>query len=199
MSTPQVSRYHPLLVALHWVLALLIIADLTIGTLVLAHIPNDSPMKIEGLRAHMGGGVVILTLMLLRLWVRLATTVPAEARTGSAWLDRVAWWSHRLLYVVVIGMAGSGLVMGLQAHVPDAVFFGHGTLPASFWIYPLRSVHFLLSRLLMALISLHVAGALYHTLIRRDHLLRRMGFGRRILAGSDSAPAPDRPFSAARR
>jgi cytochrome b561 len=31
----------------------------------------------------------------------------------------------------------------------------------------------------MALIALHVAGALYHTIIRKDGLLRRMAFGRR--------------------
>ncbi len=34
------------------VLALLIIADLTIGALVRVHIPNDAPRKIEGLRVH---------------------------------------------------------------------------------------------------------------------------------------------------
>jgi cytochrome b561 len=32
----------------------------------------------------------------------------------------------------------------------------------------------------MALIALHVTGALYHVLVRRDGLLRRMWFGRRI-------------------
>jgi cytochrome b561 len=179
MSTSQVSRYHPILVALHWALAILIIADLTIGALVLVHIPNDVPRKIEGLRAHMSGGIVILILMFLRLAMRAGTTAPAKASAGSAVLDRVAWLSHRLLYFVVFAMALSGLVMGLQAHLPDVVFFGHGRLPASFWDYPLRGVHYFLSRLLMALIALHIAGALYHTFIRRDHLLRRMWFGRR--------------------
>jgi cytochrome b561 len=179
MSTPQVSRYHPVLVALHWALAILIIADLTIGALVLVHIPNDIPRKIEGLRAHMSGGIAIFVLMLLRLAVRAGTTAPANASAGSAFLDRVAWLSHRSLYFVVFAMALSGLIMGLQAHVPEVVFFGHGRLPANFWVYPLRNVHYFLSRLLMALIALHIGGALYHTFIRRDHLLRRMWFGRR--------------------
>jgi len=69
--------------------------------------------------------------------------------------------------------------MGLQAHWPDIVFFGHGALPQDFWAYPLRGVHYFFSRLLMALIALHIAGALYHTLVRRDRLLSRMAFGRR--------------------
>jgi hypothetical protein len=31
----------------------------------------------------------------------------------------------------------------------------------------------------MALIVLHIVGALYHTFVVRDRLLQRMGFGRR--------------------
>jgi cytochrome b561 len=72
--------------------------------------------------------------------------------------------------------------MALQTGLPSIVFAGEGTLPADFWAYPIRSVHYLFSRLLMALIALHIAGALYHTLILRDGLLRRMLFGRRTPA-----------------
>jgi cytochrome b561 len=52
-------------------------------------------------------------------------------------------------------------------------------LPADFWVFPMRPVHYVISRLLMALIALHVVAALYHTFILRDGLLRRMWFGRR--------------------
>ena len=77
-----VSRYHPAIVAMHWVLALLIIADLAIGTGVLAHLANDSPRKLEGLRAHMAAGMLILFLMTLRLGVR------ERARPASRRADR---------------------------------------------------------------------------------------------------------------
>ena len=183
----QVTRYHPALVALHWTLAFLIIADLAIGTVVLVHIPNDAPKKLEGLRAHMSGGLAILALMALRLGVRLGSDKPADAPTGSAVLDRIAWLSHRMLYGVVFGMIASGLGMALQSHAGQAVFLHQGRLPASFWIYPLRAVHFALAKVLMALIGLHVAGALYHTFLRRDRLLARMWFGRRRPAAA--APA----------
>ena len=59
------------------------------------------------------------------------------------------------------------------------VFFGQGTLPETFWIYPLRTVHYVNSRILMTMIALHISGALYHTFIMKDGLLRRMSFGRR--------------------
>jgi cytochrome b561 len=186
-----VSRYQPVLVALHWLMALLLPIALGGGALVLVKIPNTDPMKIVGLQQHFAGGIPLLTLMLIRLVARISTVHPAPASTGSSLLDRMAWLSHRLLYVLVIAQACSGLTMALQAGLPDVLFGGHGALPADFWIFPVRSVHYVISRLLMALIALHVTAALYHTFILRDGLLRRMWFGRRI-------PASAGPMASAR-
>jgi len=79
-------------------------------------------------------------------------------------------------------MVASGATMALQAGLFEIVYAGRGTLPPDLWVYPIRFVHYLVSRLLMALILLHVAGAIYHTLILKDGLLRRMAFGRRVSA-----------------
>jgi cytochrome b561 len=174
----RVSRYQPVLVALHWLMALLLPIALLGGALVLVKIPNTDPMKIVALRQHFAGGILLLVLMLIRLVVRLSTAHPAPASTGGSTLDRIAWLSHRLLYVLVVAQACSGLTMALQAGLPDVLFGGHGALPADFWIFPVRSVHYVISRLLMALIALHVTAALYHTFILRDGLLRRMWFGK---------------------
>jgi cytochrome b561 len=191
----QLSRYHPALVALHWLLAVLIIAALALGALVLVGIPNSDPMKLEALRSHMAGGALILTLMVIRLVVRRRTAHPAPATTGHSALDRLAWASHRLFYIAVLGMAGSGLVMALQTGLPSIVFAGHGALPPDFWAYPVRTIHYGISRLLMTLIALHVAGALYHTFFLKDRLLRRMGFGRRAtVATMSTAPALNGSF-----
>src|SRR5215469_6709225 len=75
-SMAQVSRYHPLLVALHWLLAFLTIAALALGALVMAKIPNTDPMKLEALRSHMIGGTLILVMMLVRLVLRTRTEHP---------------------------------------------------------------------------------------------------------------------------
>jgi cytochrome b561 len=178
-------------VVLHWGLALLITAALALGALGLAKIPNTSPMKLEALRSHMSGGIIILALMLARLAVRLRSAHPQPARAGHRLLDRLAWVSHRLFYVTVIAMASSGLVMALQAGLFGSVFAGHGQIPGDFWVFPIRSVHYALSRLLMALILLHVAAALYHAVILRDGLLRRMFFGRRLISAKPIPSAPE--------
>ena len=177
----HVTRYHPLLVLLHWLSAFLIIGALFFGATVLAHTSNANPAKIEMLQKHMGAGVAILVLVLVRLLVRNRTEHPPSTSAGNPWLDRLAWVSHRLLYVAVLGQAGSGLVMALQTRLPQVLFVYQGGLPGDFWAFPIRYVHYGFSRLLMALIAVHVVGALYHTFILRDRLLRRMGFGRRRL------------------
>jgi cytochrome b561 len=110
----QVSRYHPALVVLHWALAFLIIAALALGALVMVNIPNTSPMKIEALRSHMAGGMVILVLMLIRLAIRTRTAHPQPASAGHPLLDRLAFVSHRMFYGTVVVMAGSGIIMALQ-------------------------------------------------------------------------------------
>jgi cytochrome b561 len=178
---PEVSRYHPLLVAMHWLLAVLLIAALALGALVMAKLPNSDPMKLEALRSHMFGGGLILALMLVRLFVRTRTTHPPAAPTGSSLLDKIAWASHRLFYVLIIAMVASGVTMALQAGLFETVYGGRGTLPPDLWVYPIRSLHYLISRLLMALIALHITGALYHTFVLKDGLLRRMAFGRRVI------------------
>jgi cytochrome b561 len=194
----SVARYHPVLVILHWLLAFLIIAALALGGLVMVRIPNIDPMKIEALRSHMIGGSLILVLMLSRLFVRTRAVHPAEADAGSPLLTFLAWVSHRALYVLVLAQAGSGLFMAFQADLPETIFLHHGTLPADFWAFPVRGLHYVVSRALMALIALHVTGALYHAFVRRDGLLARMWLGRRAFA-SEPVQASAQSSSMAQR
>src|SRR5262249_31692115 len=144
---PEVSRYHPVLVVLHLLLALFIIAALALGALVMAKLPNSDPMKLEALRSHMAGGVLILALMLVRLFVRMRTAHPPTASTGNSLLDMVAWASHRLFYGLVIVMAASGMTMALQAGLLDVVYGGHRPPPPCLWILPIRPAAHLASPL----------------------------------------------------
>ena len=80
----------------------------------------------------------------------------------------------------VFGQVASGLLLAWQADLPANVFWGYGSLPPDFRVYPVRAMHYVFSRLLMTMIGLHVLGAAYHTFIRRDGLLGRMLFGRRV-------------------
>jgi cytochrome b561 len=184
----QVSRCHPLMVTLHWVLALLIIAALILGFVGLEATSNSDPRKIDVLRVHMAGGMLILGLMVIRFIARLRTSRPPGPTTGSPLLDRLAMISHYGFYVLVLLMVGTGYATGILAGLPAIVFGGSGDpLPPSFMIYPTFVAHRYMAILLVGFIILHVLAAFYHQFIRKDALLERMSFARRV--SNPSAPA----------
>jgi len=186
---PAPKKYHPVFVILHWFVAFGIANLLLRGALIMRYLPNNDPAKVEGLRAHMYAGTLILVLMLVRLAVKRRTRLPRRATAQNPHLDRLARLSHQALYVLVLAQALSGLYMAVETGLPDILILGRGNLPDDFWVFPIRSVHYAVSRLLMATVTLHITAALYHTFILKDGLLRRMSFGRRSF-GETAASSP---------
>jgi len=173
MEKPK--RYHPLLVGLHWVSALLIVFMLLVGTFVLAEMPNNDA-KVLSLGLHMVTGLLILVLTTVRFIVRLVKARPAPATTGNKFLDLVGRITHGLLYLGAFAMGLSGLGIALQSNLFATVFGGSGELPRTFYLYAPRIGHEYVAWALFAIIGLHVAAAFYHQFIRKDHLLARMWF-----------------------
>jgi cytochrome b561 len=180
MTTRRANRYHPVIVMLHWTLAWFIIASLAFGAFVLAPMPNTDPHKLDMLQWHMGLGMAIAAAMLVRLGVRWRSARPAPAGMGTPVSARAAGMAHLAFYVLVFGMVISGYATGLLAKLNETVWARSGAaLPATFDGYPSFHVHGWIAALLAALITLHVAGALWHGLARRDGVMRRMGLGGR--------------------
>lgn len=175
MTTPK--RYHPALIALHWLSALLIILTLFAGLFALGDMPN-TPEKAPLLAIHMTMGLTILTLTVIRLVVRFLSKKPAAATAGHPLLDKIAAATHWLLYLGALGMGLSGLGIATQSGILPLLGGAQVSLPADFMAYPPRIGHGLVARLLLALIALHVGAALYHQFIRKDGLLGRMWFGK---------------------
>jgi cytochrome b561 len=174
----QVSRYHPLLAVLHWLVALLIIAMLAIGFFALAIMPNDDPHKIDVLEVHMAAGMLILVLMFIRFIVRMCTARPPQLSTGNWLFDRIAPIAHYGFYVLILLIVGTGYATGILARLPAIVFARSGQpLPLSFATLPTWTVHRALAIALVGLIVLHVVAACYHQFIKKDGLFRRMLFG----------------------
>ena len=176
----RADKYHPVLVLLHWLLAWFIIASLLFGFFVLRTLPNADPRKIDMLQWHMALGMAILAAMLVRLVVRWRTARPAPAGLGTPASARAAGRAHLAFYVLVAGMVASGYATALIAHLNDIVFARNGQpLPPTFDAYPTFHIHGWIAALLAVLIALHVLGALWHWLVRRDGVMRRMGWGGR--------------------
>ena len=118
----------------------------------------------------------MLALTLARLGWWLVDAKPAVAAGMRPLMSRAAKAVHTLFYVVILGMAASGIAMLVLSGAGAILFAGApGTLP-DFWAYPPRSLHGIGARLLLALFVLHAGAALYHQFIKRDGLLRRMAF-----------------------
>ena len=174
------TRYHPVLVALHWIVALMIFMALVVGGPMLAEMDNADPEKLTGMAGHMIWGMTVGVLIILRLITRFVTNKPRKADAGNAALSTLAGLAHWALYLLIAAMVVSGLIMARNADLFAIAFGGSGqALPADLMIYPARVAHGVIATLLSALILLHIGGWAFHQFILKDRLFCRMWFGKR--------------------
>lgn len=164
--------------ALHWSMAVLIIAMLFVGVGMVATV---SRLHNSLLMLHRPLGIALLALVLLRLIVRLARGAPPLPSDLPAWQRVGAHASHLALYALMIAMPLIGWSM-LSAGGYPVVLFGGVHLPPivphDVTLYAwLRSAHTWLALVLFATVLLHLAAALFHALIRRDGVLASMARG----------------------
>lgn len=171
------KRFHPAHVAIHWLMALLVLMMLAAGKFVMPGIPPEAPQKPQALQLHAYIGGAIALLLIVRLVLRFTVKRPAPADAGNAFLNFLAKAVHFLLYFVLIGMAASGLELFQLANLP-AVFSGAAPYPANFFDYLPRVGHGLFSWVLLALVVLHFGAAMFHQFVKKDNLLARMWFGK---------------------
>jgi cytochrome b561 len=173
------DRYTPTAIALHWIIALAVIAQFTWGW-VMQSIPKQPPgLRADAFNMHKSIGLTILALMILRAlwrWRHPAPPLPAM----PAWQAKAAHANHLLIYACLLLMPLAGYLGSVFSGYP-VKYFGI-TLPAWGWkdeaIKNAMSVaHFIVSWVLLAAVSLHVAAALKHWLWDRDGLVARMGLG----------------------
>jgi len=121
------KRYHPALVTMHWLIALLIFVNLYLGIVVFENRgggPGDFQAINPLVRIHMAVGVTILVLLIVRFILRVRTNRPAEATTGNKFFDSLAKFVHYGLYVMVLAVTVLGLVFSLQTGRFQATFLG---------------------------------------------------------------------------
>jgi len=173
----QVTRYHPLLVTLHWVVAILIIGNLAAGKLLLDGLADGDAAKLEVLRLHMLGGLVVLLLLVGRLAVRFATARPGPAHESKP-LNWLAGLSHAGLYLAALAMAVTGLGTAQLAGLFPLLQGQPVTIPSDWSQIAPHAGHELFANVLLVLIAVHFAGALYH-MAKRDGVAGRIWFGKR--------------------
>lgn len=173
----DVKRYHPALVVLHWLLALAIFGAFIMGAFVLDDMKNDAPQKMNLLALHVLGGLTILVLTAVRLFVRMKTAKPAPVVTDNAKMDKVGTGVQHLLYALTLLAAISGMVLASKHNLLAILFKGVGALPESFE-GAAHNAHSLMAMGLILFTLVHVAGALKHQFVLKNNLLDRMKLGK---------------------
>ncbi len=175
MSLTATSRYTGVAIALHWLLALMLIASFSVG-LYMAELPF-SPQRLKLYNWHKWAGVTILTLSFVRLFWRLTHRPPADLPM-PAWQARAAHVTHGLLYALFFAVPLVGWAYSSAAGFP-IVWFGVLPLPDFVPVdkalaEAIKPWHEYLAWAMASLVLLHIGGALKHQFINRDGLLRRM-------------------------
>lgn len=154
------TKYSKKQIILHWTLVVLFAAQFIFHE----SIKDAFDKVIEGVAVsfnplvagHVAGGIVILLLTLYRFYVRMTHGVPAYPQQGSALTQKVSEVVHMSTYALGVLMPISGMV----------AWFGVNTNAAE--------AHEVMKFLFLALIVLHVVGAISHLVLHKNNIFKRM-------------------------
>jgi cytochrome b561 len=158
----------------HWVTAVLLVGSFGLGLSMTRVIEGDMKLRVYGW--HEWIGVTIFVVTIARLVWRLRAPAPAIdlplfERVGST-------LAYAGMYVVLLVQPIVGWVMSTAFGFP-VVYLGILPLPQIVnedraLAERLQGIHFALAMILFGLFVAHLAGVLYHHLIRQDGILGRM-------------------------
>lgn len=158
MSRP--SGYSRPQIALHWIVFVLIALQYILHDAMSEAweiVEEGGAVAFDPLVAgHVLGGLLVLGLVIWRLALRARRGAPPPPEAEAPALKLVAKATHGGLYLLMILMPVSG-----------AVAWFRGAEQAA-------EAHEVLRIVLLALIGLHIAGALYHQFVLRSGLMTRM-------------------------
>jgi cytochrome b561 len=173
MST-QRSQFAVLSRLLHWTMAAMIATMLCIGVAMVASLANYHTL----VSIHRPLGIAILILVAVRFVNRQLTSLPPFPATMSRAERLAATASELTMYslMFVLPLVGWGMLSAARYPI---VLYGSLHLP---FILPhdamlyavLRKAHTILAYLFFLTILAHFGAILFHTLIVRDGILRRM-------------------------
>ena len=168
LPTLDQRAYGRLAIALHWIIALLIFAQLGTGWYMNHFVEDHSPAQERIEVVHISIGLTAMLLILVRIGIRLTQPPPPLPAGLAPWEGKLSHASHVLFYALMIVLPLTGWLLVSLRHT-DPAFWGlpWPRLPGAGALRPYR--HLLqdthtdyLVWLTLANLALHVAGALKH-------------------------------------
>ncbi|HWW03658.1 cytochrome b [Collimonas sp.] len=176
MQTIKTPVYSAPAKVFHWLTVLLLAIQYSIGWL-MPDIGRDT-QPIGLISWHLSIGALIVLLVLLRLLWRWTHPAPPVPQMLSPLLNMIARTTHWLLYFLLIAFPLMGWA-NASSRGWSVSLFGVVPLPplsskGSQLGHTLGDMHQLFVWVLIAVVALHVAAALYHHFIVKDDTMRRM-------------------------
>jgi cytochrome b561 len=171
------SRYDRVAIALHWLIALGVLAQIALGWWMIEIPKHPVGVRAYWFNLHKSIGLTLAALILLRVAWRITHRPPPLPASVPRWQVSAARFSHSLLYVCMVAMPVAGYLGSTFSGYPIR-YFGL-TVPGWGWkddaLKEFFSVlHYSTAWCFMVLIGLHVAAAMKHWLIDRDRVFARM-------------------------
>lgn len=177
---PAAWRYGDTAVTLHWVIALLLPAMAALGWYMMSS--EEQTGSSWYFELHQSIGIVVALLVAARIAWRLTHRPQLLPPTVPMWQVRLSRVTQALLYGLMVLMPVTGY-LGASYSKAGVKFFGADTprlgLPDHDLSEQFFGVHSAMVWVLVALVSVHVVGALHHMLRRKDGVFQRMIFGRK--------------------
>lgn len=159
----------------HWLLAIVVLAALATGLVGLAHTADSDPAKVAMVRVHMLIGILVAATLLFHLAVSYRDSRPPHLTSGNRLLDLLAKAVHQLLRLSIAALVVSGIVTVVKSGLPAVVFHGASDrVPAIVVRLPSFTAHAVIARFVLVLTVLHLLGACYHHVVRKDAVLKRI-------------------------
>lgn len=176
----HVQKYPAAWRALHWLMALMVLALIPIGLWMTSRAEAEVWGSLTDVlfSSHKAIGFSVLLLMVPRIWMKVRWKVPPYPDDMPRNLQRAATGLHHLVYLMLVLTPLLGWA-GVTAY-PALVTLGGYHLPAMPFVPEdevlagrLFTIHGTMAITLGVLIAGHIAAAFRH-MIRKDGIFRRM-------------------------
>lgn len=176
MNGLAVSRYSKVAIALHWAIAILVIANIAFAMLT-EDLPEATHKFFMGL--HLTFGIIILFLAVIRILWRLTHRPPAKPVDLASWEVLLARIVHFIFYALLILLPLSGWIWMSAKGNPISMFglFDMPSLPveqSKNLAHVMHDRHEIMGLTMLGLVVLHLVGALKHQFLDRMPFVQRM-------------------------
>lgn len=172
----QDASFSPITIGLHWIMLVLLFA--TYASVELRHLFDKGTELRDLMKAlHFMIGLCVLAMVVVRLAVKMQTTVPPIVPAPPPWQHFMAQLTHLTLYAFMIGMPLLGWAT-LSALGKPVSFFGLD-LPPLIELNKqlgsqLKEIHEVIGIGGYFLIGTHALAAIFHHYVIKDNTFVRM-------------------------